>query len=177
MQPIGRRASLLAAALAVAAAGCGRDGPPNAPRARHDETGFSIVPPREWTRQELDGAGIMGFTGPKVDGFAVHFSVAVQSAGGDDLEQFARNVNRAQARGLDDYRLVERGFATIGGRRWRRLSARFRLGDLPVRDLQYFTIAGDRAFVLRFAVPARVFRRYRPLLEWCANTARVDAAP
>ena len=75
---------------------------------------------------------------------------------------------------LTDFEKHEEGEATLDGQPAKRMVYSFRMGEVNLKTLVYFTVRGKRAYVITAAASPETFDDYRPAFEEIAQTWRFE---
>lgn len=173
---------LLSVALVVALTGmwgCGKvQKPPREPGRYYSDKGFSIRLPETWEQKE----GFMGTTvmtlSPKetaTDAFRENANVAVEAVPrGTTLPDYFSLSLGNMRKMMTDFKKHEEDEATLDGQPAKRVVYSFRVGEMNLKTLVYFTVRGKRAYVITATASPETFDDYRPQFEKITQTWRFE---
>ena len=144
-------------------------------RVYNSEYGFSMVPPAGWTESDaLPGVFMLHF-GPQEGEFRVNLNVTVTKDDGTPVENYPAAMKPAYAKAVVDYEFVEDGFVEFDGRKWYRISSKFRTGQHTVQNLQFIAPSSNgKVYSITFTATAETFEKHRDTFDRSGITGRMD---
>ncbi len=156
-------------------AGCGTH---REPGRYYGDDGFSICFPEAWEQKEgFMGTTVMA-TSPMetaTDEFRENVNVVLESVPrGTALPDYFSLSLGNMRKMMTDFEKHEEGEATLDGQPAKWMVYSFRMGEVNLKTLVYFTVRGKRAYVITATASPETFDQYRPKFEEIIETWRFE---